>query len=171
MKITLICAMGENKEIGEDNKLLWDLPEDMNHFRSRTSGLPVIMGRKTYESIGMLLPKRRNIILTRNSDLKIEGAEIFTEISTLLDVLQQDAEELEVFVIGGATIYEQFLPYATHLSLTFVHQKFPNADAFFPEISDMKLQKISEKNFKKDEVYDSGLHDFDFDICEFEVVK
>ncbi len=178
MKITLICAMGKNREIGEKNALLWDLPEDMKHFRMRTAGQIVVMGRKTYESIGMLLPKRRNIILTRNADFSVEGAEIFPNIDEMLEKLYEDEDalgdseisgELEIFVIGGANIYEQFLPLATHLSLTFVDQDFPNADAFFPEISDKieagEFREISKKHIPKD-----SEHAFAFDICEFERV-
>ncbi len=164
MKITIIGAMGKNREIGQGNALLWDLPADMKHFRSRTSEKTVIMGRKTYESIGMLLPKRRNIILTRNTDLKIEGAEVFSDIQKTLEVLKNSGED-EVFVIGGANIYEQFLPFATHFSLTFVEQNFPNADAFFPEFSGISLEKISEKNYSQDEN-----HDYSFSICEYKVV-
>lgn len=161
MKITLICAMGENREIGQGNALLWDLPIDMKHFRLSTAGKPVVMGRKTCESIGMLLPKRRNIILSRNADFTREGAEIFSDITSLLESLQED--EPEIFVIGGSNIYDQFLPFATHLSLTFVHKKFPNADAFFPEFSGLSFRKISEKNYSQD-IH----HDYSFDICEYE---
>jgi dihydrofolate reductase len=162
MNITLIAAIGQNREIGEDNKLLWDLPEDMKHFRTRTSGAPVIMGRKTFESIGRLLPKRRNIILSRNPKLKIEGAEIFSDIQNLLQTLKQD-EEKEVFVIGGENIYTQFLPFATNLSITQVHAKFPNADAFFPKWDPESFKIISEKNFPVDKE-----HKYSFDIQERE---
>ncbi len=147
--ITLICAMGKNQEIGEKNRLLWDLPRDMKHFRERTAGKTVVMGRKTFESIGFALPKRRNIVLTRNNDFSAKGIEAFHSLEKVLDLADEKKEE--IMVIGGSAIYELFLPYAHRLSLTFVDKEFPNADSYFPKFEKNDFS-IKEKNiWKKDE--------------------
>lgn len=154
--------MGLGNEIGFNNALLWDLPKDMEHFRERTAQKTVVMGRKTFESIGKPLPKRRNIIVSRNTQLKIEGGKKFSDISQMLNELKKTEEE--IFIIGGENIYRQFLPIATHLSLTIVNKKFPHADAFFPDWNNeqWKFSKISERKYKKDKN-----HEFDFVIEEW----
>lgn len=146
--ITLICAMGKNQEIGEKNKLLWDLPRDMKHFRDQTAGKTVVMGRKTFESIGFALPKRRNIVLTNNPDFSAKGIEAFHSLETVLELHEQNED---IMIIGGSMIYKLFLPYATHLSLTFVEKEFPNADSYFPKFEENIFKIIEKKIWKKDE--------------------
>lgn len=155
--ITLIAALGKNREIGEGNALLWDLPEDMKHFRETTKGSAVIMGRKTFESIGFPLPKRKNIVITRNPDYAEQGIIPVTTPDEAIWAAGDDS-----FVIGGEQIYRLFLPKATHLSLTFVDAEFPSADAFFPEIDFDVWEEISRKHHKKDEK-----HEYAFDIVEY----
>jgi len=130
MKISLVVAVSENHAIGKNNQLLWHLPADLKHFKQITSGHTIIMGRKTYDSIGKPLPNRRNIVITRQSGLQIEGVEV---VGSLEEATALCPTENEVFVIGGAEIYKSALPLAQKIYLTTVHQSF-EADAFFPEI-------------------------------------
>jgi len=148
MKITMIAAMGENREIGLNNELLWHLPADMKHFRSTTMGKPIIVGRKTYESFGAKpLPGRLNIVISRDANYPGNGATVVTSIEDAIEAVK-DVEE--VMVIGGASFYEQFLPKTDQLILTFVHTNF-KADAFFPEIDFSHWQEISREEHNADE--------------------
>ena len=124
---TIVVAMGKNREIGVDNQLLWHLPKDLKHFKELTSGHPIIMGRKTYESIGRPLPNRRNIVLSKDKDLLIPGCEVFDSV---LEVLGLG----DITVIGGEEIYKLFLPFTRKLELTVVLVTFSDADTFFPEL-------------------------------------
>ncbi len=169
--ITLISAMGKNNEIGVNNALLWDLPNDMKHFRERTRGKTVVMGRKTFESIGRALPNRKNIILTRDKNYDISKFENTYLSFSVEDVLDLYAENIkldknyEMMVIGGSKIYDLFLDHATHLSITFVNGNFLEADSFFPKIDFKKFIEISCKKFIADEN-----HRFDLKICEFKKI-
>ena len=147
MIVTIVVAMGENNAIGKNNELLWYLPKDLRHFKTITKGHTVIMGRKTFESVGMPLPNRRNIIITRNTDLAIEGTEV---VHTLEDALELCKQGEEVFVIGGAEIYKIAMPHTDKIYLTVVHENF-EADAFFPEIDhNLWLETASEKHLPDD---------------------
>ncbi len=128
MSIKLIAAIGKNRELGRDNTLMWNLPGDMRFFRTTTSGSTVIMGRKTYESIGRPLPKRENIVISRNTELKIEGVRVVSSLDDAIAAANGDA-----FVIGGASIYAAALPIADELILTEIDMTYPDADVFFPE--------------------------------------
>ncbi len=128
MSIKIIAAIGKNRELGRDNTLMWNLPGDMRFFRTTTSGSTVIMGRKTYESIGRPLPKRENIVISRNTELKIEGVRIVSSLDEAIVAANGDA-----FVIGGASIYAAALPIADELILTEINMTYPGADVFFPE--------------------------------------
>lgn len=132
-KLSLIVAMAENRCIGADNNLLWHIPEDLKRFKTVTMGAPVIMGRKTYESIldqlGKPLPGRQNIVVSR-SGYKHEGCESSDSLDKAIAAAQGD----EIFIIGGAQIYEQSLPQADRLYLTIVHKDY-EGDAFFPVIN------------------------------------
>lgn len=141
--ISLIAAIGKNRELGKNNQLLWDIPEDMKFFRETTAGHPVIMGRKTFESIGRPLPKRVNIVITRNLDYQKEGILVFPSIEEALEEAKKH-DENEVFVIGGAEIYKQSLPFADKLYLTHVDANF-DADTFFPEYETSFPNIISKK--------------------------
>ncbi|HEY1062090.1 MAG TPA: dihydrofolate reductase [Daejeonella sp.] len=131
MNINLIVAIDEKNGIGKNNLLPWHLPADLKHFKTITTGHPIIMGRKTFDSIGKALPNRRNIVISRQSGLVIPGAEL---CSSLNDAIELCKDEKDVFVIGGAQIFEQALPLANVLYLTIIHQDF-DADVFFPVIN------------------------------------
>ena len=129
--ITLIAGVARNGAIGRDNQLLWRLPEDMAHFKALTQGHPVIMGRKTWDSLPARfrpLPNRRNIVLSRDLSLKLDGAEVF---SSLKEALTACLDAPQVFVIGGAQIYAEALPLADRLELTEIDADF-DGDTFFP---------------------------------------
>lgn len=153
MKVNIIAAIGKNRELGKDNKLLWHIPDDMKRFRELTSGHTIIMGRKTFESIGRLLPKRTNIIITRDSSLdphkfcSSENCDVLTFICHSLEKTLDKAREIgenEVFVIGGGQIYDQALPLADKLYLTVVEGTF-DADTFFPDYSVFKKVVFKQK--------------------------
>jgi len=131
--LSLIAAIGRNRELGRENKLIFDIKKDMEHFRKTTSGHTVIMGRKTFESIGRALPNRKNIVISRDKEFKSHHEIII--VSTVEEALDEAKkhEEKEVFVIGGGQIYELFLPYADKLYLTLVDREVKDADSFFPE--------------------------------------
>jgi dihydrofolate reductase len=130
MIVSIIVAAAENNVIGGQNQLLWRLPDDLKRFKSITTGHTVIMGRKTYDSIGGALSNRRNIIVSRNAALKVDGCEV---ANSLEDALQLAAGEKEVFVIGGGQIYKQAWNKAGKLYLTRVHTE-KEGDTFIPEI-------------------------------------
>ena len=142
MSLSIIVAMDENQLIGEQGKIPWDLPADLKYFKETTMGAPVIMGRKTFESIGSALPGRRNIILTRNKDYKAEGCELVNSREEILNEFLGKKEE--AFIIGGAEIYKQFLAYSDKLYLTVIEHQF-SGDTYFPEIDWQNWDKISKK--------------------------
>ena len=121
--ITLIAAIGKNNELGYQNKLLWSLPGDMKYFKENTTGKRVVMGRKTYESIGRPLPNRENIVITSHEIPEVKTVKSIDDILSL---------EGDTYIIGGASIYKEFIKYAGFLLLTEVDDS-PTADAFFPE--------------------------------------
>ncbi|MDR0768607.1 MAG: dihydrofolate reductase [Dysgonamonadaceae bacterium] len=147
--LSVIAAVGRNGEIGRNGGLLCHLPSDLKHFKAITSCHPVIMGRKTFESLPTgTLPNRRNIVISRNIDLKIEGAEIYPSLDyALIKLLTTE----ETFIIGGAQIYEQALPIADKLYLTKIYADFPDADIFFPPIDFSFWQETSRETFPADE--------------------
>ena len=130
MIISLIAAMGNNRVIGIDNRLPWRLPADMKHFRAITMGKPVLMGRKTFESIGKALPGRANIVVTQDRHFHSDGVSVAHSIEEAL-AMAETAGTTEVLVIGGASFYAQFLPKAQRLYITEIHNDF-QGDAFFP---------------------------------------
>jgi dihydrofolate reductase len=143
--ISIICAIGRNREIGFKNNLLWDLKGDMKHFVEVTRGKTVIMGENTYNSLFIKpLPGRHNIVLTKNKDLIAPGCEISFDLPAIAKKYQDSPTE--VFIIGGASIYKQFIPYSSRLYLTLVDD-VPEADTFFPDYSEFK-NIISESKIK-----------------------
>lgn len=147
MTISLIFAMDENRLIGKDNAMPWHLPNDLQYFKQTTMGKPVIMGRKTYESIGRPLPGRRNIILTRQPDYTVDGCEV---IHSLDDLKAFQNTPDEVFCIGGAEIYKALIPYADKIYLTQIHATF-DGDTHFPEIDPEKWKVVSSEEGIVDE--------------------
>ena len=123
--INMIVASSENGVIGKDNTLPWKIPEDLKRFKKLTSGNTIVMGRKTFESIGRPLPNRRNIVLTKNRAWKVKGVEVIHDTRDVFDI------EEDVFIIGGEKVYEAFLPWADNLYLTLVKGDY-EGDAFFP---------------------------------------
>jgi dihydrofolate reductase len=147
--LSLIVAVAKNHVIGHNNTLPWHLPEDLKRFKALTMGHHIIMGRKTYESLGRLLPGRTTVIVTRNKHYKVEGALIAHSLEDAWILTSSDSEP---FVIGGAELYKEGLKLATKLYMTEVNAEF-TGDAFFPEINANDWQ-LSEK---KDHVAASGL--------------
>lgn len=147
MIISIVVAIAENRAIGKNNQLLWHLPADLKHFKQITSGHTVIMGRKTYDSIGKPLPNRRNIVITRQKGLSLEGVEV---VNSLTEAIALCKAENEVFLIGGAEIYKTALPLTQKIYLTTVHQSF-EADAFFPEINANEWAETEKESYAPDE--------------------
>lgn len=148
MILSLIAGIGKNNELGYKNMLLWDLPRDMKYFRTTTSGHPVIMGRKTYESIGRPLPKRRNVVITRDTSYTKEGLEVVHSLTEAIDLFKE--EDMEVFVMGGAEIYKQAITHADRLYITYVDGSF-EADTFFPEIDKNVWAEKNREHYPSDE--------------------
>lgn len=151
MTFSMIAAVGKNNELGVKNTLLWDLPADMKHFRETTSGHAVIMGQKTYESIGRPLPNRRNIILTRDTAYLPAGTEVVHSIDELMELCKKENSDEEFFVIGGGQIYAQLIDMMDTLYITHVDASFPEADAFFPEIKKELFKETSKEEHQPDE--------------------
>ncbi len=139
-KIAIVVAISANNAIGKNNQLLWRLPADLKHFKEITTGHTIIMGRKTFDSIGKPLPNRRNIVITRNQNLTLPGAEVVNSLAAALLLCQN---EKETFIIGGAEIYKAAIGICHKIYLTTVHKSY-QADAFFPEI-DLKIWEELEK--------------------------
>jgi len=147
MKIALIVALSQNNIIGRDNQLPWHLPEDLKYFKSVTMGKPVLMGRKTFDSIGRPLPGRANIVITRDAQWTADGVEVVTDIQAALAAGEKACKAAggdEIMVIGGAQIYQKFLPLADRLYLTRVEAQV-EGDAFFPEIDSTQWQQVAEE--------------------------
>ena len=140
--------MGLNREIGVDNQLPWHLPKDLKHFKEITSGHPIIMGRKTYESIGKPLPNRTNIVISRKKDWFEEGILIVGSIKEAIKFGQKIDED--IFILGGGNIYEQTIDLVDKLEVTLVDAEL-NADTFFPKIDEKIWRKTDEICYEKDE--------------------
>lgn len=151
MRLSIIVAASENDVIGRDNDLPWSLPDDLKFFRSTTSGYPVIMGRKNYESIGRPLPKRHNIVISRDSALKIDGCDCVTSLEDAIELAHTDGVK-EAFVIGGGQIYAQALALADRVYLTRVHAHI-DGDVLFPPLDSSAWKKVSEERHEADETH------------------
>ncbi|EHQ24586.1 dihydrofolate reductase [Mucilaginibacter paludis] len=146
MIITIVVAISSNYAIGKNNQLLWHLPKDLKHFKDITAGGTVIMGRKTFDSVGKPLPKRRNIVITRQA-ITIAGCEV---VSSLDEAIALCNDEQEVFIVGGAEVYRQAMPVTNRIYLTIVHHSF-DADTFFPEIDYKQWHEIAREDHQTDE--------------------
>lgn len=153
MKICLIAALAQNRVVGIDNQLPWHLPEDLKYFRRTTTGKTVIMGRKTYDSIGRPLPNRSNIVVSRNPACKIDNVQVVNSLPAAL-ALAENISHIngvdEIMVIGGATLYEAALPVAQRLYLTLVHATV-EGDAYFPEVDFSQWQEVAREDFSASE--------------------
>lgn len=157
--LNIVVAAGLNGAIGKDNKLLWHLPDDLKYFKKVTMGHPVIMGRATYDSIGRPLPGRKNIVVSRNKDLQIEGCEVVPTPEVALKLVK-DSEE--IMLIGGADMYRQLLPQTRRVYMTLVNDA-PEADRFFPTLLRDEWKLVSEEFHPEDEKHK---HSFKFQIWE-----
>jgi dihydrofolate reductase len=156
--ITLIAAAAENNALGKDNQLVWHLPDDFKRFKQITSGHYIIMGRKTFESFPKPLPNRTHVIITRQKNYKVDGCIV---VNSIEDAIKSCPKEEEIFIIGGADIYNQSIDFADKIELTRVHANF-EADAFFPEINLNHWKLTFEEKHVQDEK-----HNFDFTFQTF----
>lgn len=145
--LTIIAAIANNNALGKNNDLIWHLPADLKRFKKTTLGHHIIMGRKTYESLGKPLPNRTTIIITRNPDYKVDGCIVVHDLKSAIEAASQDENP---YILGGAEIYKQALSLADVLDLTLVHASF-EADAFFPEIDMSVWIEISREDHTADE--------------------
>jgi len=141
--VSIIVSVGPKLEIGKDNKLLWQIPEDLKNFKKITEGHPVIMGQNTYFSIGKALPKRKNIVVTKDDKLKLNDADISYSIPEAIE-LAKEYDKDEIFIIGGASIYAQTINLADRLYVTLVAGEY-EADTFFPEYDKIFTKEISRR--------------------------
>lgn len=147
MQISAIVAMSDNRVMGKDNQLPWHLPADLKHFKQVTMGKPIIMGRKTFESIGKALPGRKNIIITRNRDYTAKDCLVFMSLESALAAL---SNEEEIFIIGGAELFKATLPRIQRLYLTIIHENI-DGDVFFPELNMKEWKEVQRQDFQADE--------------------
>ena len=149
MSIKLICAISKNNVIGNENKLPWNLSEDLKRFKKLTSNNLVVMGRKTFDSIGRPLPNRKNIVLSNNLNLEIDGVEVFNSPDEVISLYKEIQEKKDMYIIGGTFVYKLFLEYCDYLYITYVDKNF-EGDAFFPKI-DWKAWNLTREEEKYDE--------------------
>jgi dihydrofolate reductase len=150
--ITIIAAIGKNGELGKDNDLIWHLPNDLKRFKKITLGHHVIMGRKTFESLGKPLPNRATIIITRNNEYQVDGCVVVNSLEAALNEASADPNP---YILGGAEIYKQAIEIADTLDLTLVDANF-EADAFFPQIDYSIWKETSRQDYKADEDHKYG---------------
>ncbi len=160
-KISLIAAMGQNRVIGNNNKLPWHLPADLQFFKNTTTGKSIVMGRRTWDSIGRPLPGRKNIVITRNNNFAPKGVTVANSLENAIAA----ADSEEVMIIGGATIYEQSMPLADHLYITRINHYF-EGNVFFPEIDPIHWEENFCHSHKADEK-----NRFDYDFVSYDRLK
>lgn len=162
MKISMIWAMAENRVIGRDNKLPWHLPNDLKYFKRLTTGKAVIMGRKTYDSIGKPLPNRTNIVITRDTGFSAEGIKVVHTLDAAIELAEAEcviSGNEEVIIMGGAEIYKLAQPRADRLYVTLVHAEVAG-DAYFPEVDFDQYNLDSREDFAAD-----GPNPYDYSFC------
>ena len=158
--LSIIVAIANKNVIGKDNTLIWHLPEDLKRFKTITSGKTIIMGRRTFESLGRVLPNRKHIVLCNDMEMKIdnENVEVVSDIKCLDKYINSDEEN---FIIGGATIYKLLMPYANKMYITKINQDF-DGDAFFPEIKEEEWKVVNiQKGLRNEE------NPFDYDYITY----
>ena len=159
MRVALIAALAENRVIGRDNQLPWRIPADLKHFKALTMGKPIIMGRKTWESIGRPLPGRDNIIVTRDTNYQAEGCKV---VHSVAQALQAAAGADEAMIIGGANLYQQTLDEADRLYLTQIRAEV-EGDACFPDIDAQAWYEVERESYPADE---SNEYAYDFVVLD-----
>jgi len=163
--LSIIVAAANNRAIGKNNQLLWHLPEDLKYFKRITMGKPIIMGRKTFESIGRPLPGRLNIVMTRQTDWQHAGVTVVNSVDEAMQIADAQAYidgVEEVMVIGGAELYEAALPAASRVYLTRV-DTIIEGDAFFPQLDEQQWHEVSRESFAA-----SGANPYDYAFCVLE---
>ncbi len=150
MKLTLIAAIGENRELGKNNDMIWHLPQDLKFFRKQTQGHTIVMGRKTFESLPGMLPKRHHVVISRSCTDLGKDVEMCTSVEEFLN-RYKDSDE-EIYCIGGGMIYKEMLPYADKLVLTEIEAK-ADADVYFPEFDKSLYQKIILSDIWENEIH------------------
>jgi dihydrofolate reductase len=163
LEITLIAAMDRARAIGRGNAMPWHLSDDLKRFKALTLGKPIVMGRKTFESIGRPLPKRRNIVLTRDLNFQADGVEVIHSLEAGLANLESSGLEGEVMITGGGEVYSLALPVAHKMLLTFVDTLVEDADAFFPEWNTGEWRETSRELHEIDD-----RHSLEFSFVDFE---
>ena len=161
MKISMIAAMARDQVIGKDNQMPWHMPADLAHFKRVTLGKPVLMGRKTFESIGRPLPGRRNLVVSRNPDYRADGVEMVDSVEAALSHLQEEGVE-ELMVIGGGYLYGQLLSKADRLYLTRIDLAV-EGDTCFPDLSDADWVRLESEPHEPDE---KNPHPYRFEIWQ-----
>ncbi|CAC9594979.1 Dihydrofolate reductase (EC 1.5.1.3) [uncultured Gammaproteobacteria bacterium] len=159
MRLSIIVAMDDNQLIGKDNALPWHLPADLGYFKETTTGKTVLMGRKTYESIGFPLPNRRNVIVSRNADFTAKGCEVVSSITAALELAKHDDE---VMIMGGASFYEQMLPSVDRLYITQIEGSY-EGDAHFPTFDRSDFSESFRESHQPD---DKNPHTYYFTILD-----
>jgi len=157
--LTIIAAVANNNALGKNNDLIWRLPNDLKRFKKVTAGHHIIMGRKTFESLGKPLPNRTTIIITRNVNYKVEGCIVVNSLENAIIAAREDTNP---YILGGGEIYKQALEYADLLDLTLVHHSFEEADTFFPELDLTKWVESSREDFQAD-----ANHKYDYSFVSY----
>lgn len=159
--LSIVVAKAKNNMIGRENKLMWNLPADLKHFKELTTGHTIIMGRKTFESLGRVLPNRKHIVFSQNPDFRVKDESVEV-VHSMLEIQEYIENEEENFVIGGAMIYNLLMPYVTKMYVTEIHEEF-EGDAFFPRINLEVWKEVKrEKGLKNEE----NCLDYDYVIYE-----
>jgi len=161
-KLSLIAAMANNRVIGKDSEMPWHLPADLQHFKSITMSKPIVMGRKTYQSIGRPLPGRQNVVISRNRQFIAEGCDVVGSLSAAINLL---SDEVEVMIIGGGFLYSQTIDKANKLYLTFIDLKI-EGDTYFPEYRHLNLRECHREKHLPDDKNAYAYEFVDFDVLE-----
>lgn len=162
--LSIIVAKAKNNIIGKENKLIWKIPDDLKRFKEITSGHTIIMGRKTFESLGRVLPNRKHIIFSQNPDFKVKNENVEV-VHSMLQIQEYIESDEEVFVIGGSMIYSLLMPYVSKLYITEIDKEF-DGDSFFTKIENEKWNEISREEGPKD-----GINDFKYEYVIYERKK
>ncbi len=161
--LSIVVAKAKNNIIGKDNKLLWHLSDDLKRFKALTEGHTIIMGRKTFESLGRVLPNRKHIVFSNNPDFKVNDENVEV-VHSLLQIQEYIESEEEAFVIGGAMMYNFLMPYVSKMYVTEIEKEF-EGDAFFPRIDDKKWKEISREKGPED-----GENNFEYNYVVYQKI-
>ena len=161
MIISLIVAVGNDNVMGLNNQLPWRLPADLKYFKAVTNGHHIIMGRKTFDSLGKPLPNRINVVITRQNNFAAEGVEVFNNIDDAIALVKKN-NETEAFIIGGSEIFKQSMQQCNRMYITRIHHSF-EGDTFFPEINNGEWKLVKSETHQPDE---KNLYSYTFEVYE-----